>query len=795
MAKVRVDIVGDASSLERAFKKAGGAAGGFGSTMAKVGKVAAVGLGVGMAAAAVGIKKSVAAALDAEQAQTRLNQAFKSVSATAKEQAASMAAVSRVSRRAGLDDEDLMDSLGRLARVTKDTTKAQEGMAIAADIARARNVSLESATQIVAKAHLGQLGALKRIGIEIPKVTTAQDALKASGDKVTQAQKDAAKAADELATRQGAVAALQQQFAGSAAAYGNTTSGAVEKAKVAWENLQETLGAKLLPVVGRVSEWFLRNMPTIERVITRTVAVISAVINGLTPVFSALIRAIGTVAEAAQRYWPQVQEAAAKVVAWYRGTLAPAIENVLNAVRKAWEIFGPAITRVATAAFNQIRTVVTTAMRIIGGLIEAALALIRGDWGEAWNKLKQVARAALDGVVATVRNLGGLLYDAAVAVGKRLVQGLIDGISAMGGALMDKARDIVSSVKNALKVWESPPETFGAKIGSALIQGMITGIDQKLPNLKTKTEGIVSDLKDTLTRARSGWDNAWSEYTSSALAAFDDMAAKVKTKSEKVLDALRTAREKSSIKQAIGDARASLAEAQAGGDPDAIVSAQRQLDEALFRQKEYGLEQRAAVERKKLDEATAVRRMKFEEQLTELGTQYLRSLAKHGEGQASILKKIQGFEEKYQIRGKALGDALARGIDDARGGVVDAANRLAAAIARAMGVAADIPKTAADKSTASSSGKLKGFAAGGSVRGGVPIIVGEQGPEIFVPGSGGSIVPNGAGSTSRAPAGGNTFNISFPNYLGSREEIVQLIRTDLIKLGRNNAGNVFAGVA
>jgi len=34
-------------------------------------------------------------------------------------------------------------------------------------------------------------------------------------------------------------------------------------------------------------------------------------------------------------------------------------------------------------------------------------------------------------------------------------------------------------------------------------------------------------------------------------------------------------------------------------------------------------------------------------------------------------------------------------------------------------------------------------AAGGPVSGGSPYIVGERGPELFVPGSSGSIVPNG----------------------------------------------------
>ena len=44
---------------------------------------------------------------------------------------------------------------------------------------------------------------------------------------------------------------------------------------------------------------------------------------------------------------------------------------------------------------------------------------------------------------------------------------------------------------------------------------------------------------------------------------------------------------------------------------------------------------------------------------------------------------------------------------------------------------------------------------GGPVSGGMPYIVGERGPELFVPNQSGQIIPNGQGSTSSAAAGGN----------------------------------------
>jgi hypothetical protein len=44
---------------------------------------------------------------------------------------------------------------------------------------------------------------------------------------------------------------------------------------------------------------------------------------------------------------------------------------------------------------------------------------------------------------------------------------------------------------------------------------------------------------------------------------------------------------------------------------------------------------------------------------------------------------------------------------------------------------------------------------GGPVSGGMPYIVGERGPELFVPNQSGQIIPNGQGSASSAGGGGN----------------------------------------
>ena len=64
------------------------------------------------------------------------------------------------------------------------------------------------------------------------------------------------------------------------------------------------------------------------------------------------------------------------------------------------------------------------------------------------------------------------------------------------------------------------------------------------------------------------------------------------------------------------------------------------------------------------------------------------------------------------------------------------------------------------------------FANGGNVKGGVPIVVGERGPEMFVPNSSGTIVPNNQLQTSGAAMGGEVnvnFNINAVDAAGFDE--------------------------
>ncbi len=385
-----VQIIGDASQLQREFNKAGDSSdkltkrfGLNAKTLAKGGAIAGAGLAV--AGATKFLSGSISAAKEAEKAEFRLNQAFDASRVSASKRAKALAAVNKVSRSAALDDEDLSDVLAKITRSTGSVEKGTKGMALAAQLARARDIPLATAAKAVEKAMLGKETALAKLGVVVPKVTTQSDKLKAKiselrmqytkakgplKDKIKaqiedlKGQSKMAAQLDKVSTAQAALAKAQKQTAGAAEKYGKTTAGAQEKLSVAWENLQERVGMKLLPVLTKLSLWGVRFLDWSER------------------------------------NWPRFSKAVSDV---YQ-KVKPILDNLYARIQDA--------------------------VKIIQGVVKIIQGIKNGDWSLVWKGFKQV-----------VVNELKIIYDTFLALPKKVIAKLTgsawNGLKKVGGKIKD----------------------------------------------------------------------------------------------------------------------------------------------------------------------------------------------------------------------------------------------------------------------------------------------------------------------------------------------------------------------
>src|SRR5262245_2602158 len=243
-------------------------------------RLKATGIAAGAALAGglvVGLKASIDAAMDAQKVlgQTRVavrnaGQSFDLF------QAQIEASTKALSNMAAVDDEELLRSFSVLVRATGDVNRALELNQTAADLARARNMDLVSAAQLLARVSMGQYGSRRRLGIQIDKNATSYQAL------------------DQI----------QRKYAGAAAAYGRTAAGAQERFNVALQNMGEAIGTALLPSVtdylNKASAWLnnSENQARITRDMESAVRVLDGTVQAATPGVEALATSFGNLAGA-----------------------------------------------------------------------------------------------------------------------------------------------------------------------------------------------------------------------------------------------------------------------------------------------------------------------------------------------------------------------------------------------------------------------------------------------------------------------------------------------------------------
>ncbi len=149
--------------------------------------------------------------------------------------------------RKAFSDDEIRNGLQTLIAATGDYDQAQQRLSAAQDLARGKNISLEQASNLLARANEENVNVLRRMGIVLAENATEADLL----------------------------AAVQTKFAGQADAYGASTAGQFEQAKIKIGELTEAAGTLLLPMVtklategvkllDRFSGWFERNRPQIE---------------------------------------------------------------------------------------------------------------------------------------------------------------------------------------------------------------------------------------------------------------------------------------------------------------------------------------------------------------------------------------------------------------------------------------------------------------------------------------------------------------------------------------------------
>lgn len=320
--------------------------------------------------------------------------------------------ITKLEYQTGIADDELRPALATLATGTKNLALAQKDLGLAVDIAAASGKSLATVSAALAKGYAGNTGGLARL---VPGL-----------DKATLATKDMTKITAELADLTG----------GAAAEHADTAAGRFEVLQVRMQELKETLGASLIPVIEELLP-ILEKAATFAEKNTTAIKVLVGVVAGLAStilVANAALKAyeaLQLVIRGATAAWTAAQWllnaalsanpiglvvvalaalGAALVIAYqhsqtFRNVVAAAMEGVRAAVATVHIAFDN-LLGAATAAFNWIAGHWKLALFAFGP-IGAAVYVI----SENFDRVRQAAAWAAN-VVGSAWTVGSFAFQA-----------------------------------------------------------------------------------------------------------------------------------------------------------------------------------------------------------------------------------------------------------------------------------------------------------------------------------------------------------------------------------------------
>lgn len=165
--------------------------------------------------------------------------------------------IDRMRDTGAVADDKTKPALSGLIAVTGDVEKSMTLAALAADLARGKNIDYNTAAELLGKVAMGNTSILKRYGITL----------------------------DENASSEEALAELQKRFAGQAEAYGETTKGQIETLGLKVGDFREQVGQATGPAMG-----FIAILPGLST----GFSIAGGAIGGLMPVLGLLRTALMT---------------------------------------------------------------------------------------------------------------------------------------------------------------------------------------------------------------------------------------------------------------------------------------------------------------------------------------------------------------------------------------------------------------------------------------------------------------------------------------------------------------------
>lgn len=901
IAKAQRELDQMAKSAGIATKGAGDVGNGFKSM---AGKLAIGALAIGGVAA--GFTSLINAAQESAKVQATTEQIIKSTGGAAKVTAEQVSDLSRrLSEQMGVDDE-LIQSSTNLLLTFKNVKNEGEGLSAMLDRATV-------AAQDLAAAGFGDAeSAAKMLGKALNDPTKGLTALSRAGVTFTEGQKDQVRALvasnNMLEAQKLIMAEVESQVGGVATA----TATATGRLSVMMGNMQEDLGAALLPFLSALADGLgpaLRDLtPAFQTIAGAIGELFAGALKIVLPLLTGVVTIVAEVIAAFVSFKPAVIAATAVLAAWVTGLVIAKVQAIQAAISNVgltatFPIMSTAIGA-ATTMLVGFRVALALALGPIG-LVVLAIGALTGaailneramkDNTEATKEnatAHKAAKAVVEGTKSgygDVRELLGALsgtQERTTATTEELARStayaedLYRGYTKIAETAADRTEQIAKqaaaaasaldkSASSALSAAEayalfsmtgySPDpardERNAQARATAMTNASIEAINAARAKLKSAGSSAASAVSDGMKDQISKFRELGTDITNRISAGIQASEITVTNALDVMIGKVIAKAKRAASDPAFADVMASVAESIRKHVSDALTAAGDELEKAKSEAKSWADSMATTLQgafdisgafKDSLDKDGKVVVSKWTEGVDKAFAQFewytnvLNKIKESGGGDALMQYLVAQGVEQGGAQGQAMLDEglipyfnqkleavktlsettanamvpafLKSGVESAQktydglkaaigkgGPVFNAIQNLMDNLAKSMERTATITVTTVNRVVTElvNAAKLPARANGGPVAANTAYLVGERGPEVFLPSAAGQIVPNVDLGTSvsrsgvMAGSGGNTYNINVSAGVGDPRAIGQQI-VEYVRKYENASGRVFA---
>ena len=437
------------------IKKAQSSFSSMGGSIKKLVGVAAGAAGVAVAIKAIGASVK-AAAEDAKSQKILADQLQRTTGATKAQIAASEEFVSKLSLQTGVLDDTLRPALTNAVRGTGSLEKGQKLLAMALDGAAASGKPVDTVMNALIKAQNGNTASLYKLAPELKKTKGGLD--------------------EYAASVKGAAEASANPF---------------DRFKVAMEEVKETVGGALLPVINKLVTAL---MPIIQQV----GPLLAKVMEALTPIFDAIIAVLPGLITAMQPIIDIVQMLATT----FGDVLGKTIVALMPIIIKVAEIIGSVLGMVLpiiTQMFDALLPVIMPFIDALLMIVQALLPIIP--------PILQLVMAFMPLITSILPPLTSLLLSLVPIITlianlfTTLLMPVIDIVAMLakwlGEILGDRINFIVGLVKGLMPIFKTV-FTFIGDFVKGIFQNVIDGFKGFVNFLIDAINGVIGGLNMVL---------------------------------------------------------------------------------------------------------------------------------------------------------------------------------------------------------------------------------------------------------------------------------------------------------